>query len=66
MKKWKDIAERTLWTAAEAGIAYLSTRLVDIDATWAVLIAPVLAVAKGWIATHIGDDSAALPSNAVG
>lgn len=58
----KDIAERAVWTALEAGVAYVGTRLVDVGPEWALAAAPVLAVVKGWIASHIGKRDAALPS----
>lgn len=62
--KWKDIAERTFWTAAEAGVAYLGAKLVDAPQEWIIPVASALAVLKGWIATKIGNkDSASLTAN---
>ena len=59
----KDIAERTFWTGAEAAIAYAGTRLADIGPEWVLVGAPILAVIKGWIATHVGDKTtASVPS----
>lgn len=58
-KKLIDIAERTLATAAEAGLAYAGTRLVDVGPEWVLIGTPVLAAVKGWIATHWGNRSSA-------
>ncbi len=59
--KIKDIAERALWTAVEAGVAYGSTHLTGIPVAYAVPIATALAALKGWIATKItGTGTAAL------
>lgn len=60
-----DIAERTAWTAAQAALAYLATRLVDVPAAYAVPLAAGLAVVKGYVASHVGSDTsaAALPGS---
>lgn len=56
-----DIAERVLWTAAEAAVAVLAIHTADLDPMWVAPAAALLAALKGFIAKHIGDDSAALP-----
>lgn len=61
-RKARDIAERTLWTAAEAGVAYLATRAAGVGAEWGVPLATFLAYVKSVIATKIGDSTAALPA----
>lgn len=55
----KDVAERTFWTAAEAGIAYLSTVQIDADPVLIIPIATALAALKGIVAKHIGTKNTA-------
>lgn len=61
----RDVAERTVWTAAEAAVAYLTTVLAGIPKWWALALAPALAALKGVIASHLapqrGESPAALP-----
>lgn len=60
-KRQKDIIERGLATAAEAGIAYGIVELSSIKAAWAVPIVAGLAFAKSFLAKYIGNpDSASL------
>lgn len=57
----RDIAERTIVTAAEAALAYLGTRLVDIGAEWVLIGTPILAFLKSTVASAFGKaDSASL------
>ena len=60
-RRWlRDVIERTLWTAAQAGVGVLAAAATDLPIWAAVPIAAALASAKGWIARHVGDsDSAA-------
>lgn len=55
----RDVAERTFWTAAEAGTAYLSTVQWDLDPVLTVPIATGLAALKGLIAKHVGTKNTA-------
>jgi hypothetical protein len=55
-----DILERTLFTAIEAGLAYLIVYLGGVNAWWTVPLATALAGAKTWIATHMGNGTAAM------
>lgn len=50
-----DIAERTLATAAEAGLAYVGTRLVDLPPSYVVIVTPLLAAIKGRLAAFVGN-----------
>lgn len=54
-KLLKDIAERTFWTLAQVGVAFAIVHQADLPQEYVVLIAPLLAVAKGTIAKKIGD-----------
>lgn len=63
---WKDIAERALWTFAQAFAAALFARgTLDIDTIQAAALAgaaAVLSLVKGLVASRIGSPDAALPS----
>lgn len=60
-----DLAERVLWTLAQALVAYLTVEAVDWDPAYAVPIAAALAVLKGLIAKHVGsgNTAATLPAS---
>jgi hypothetical protein len=56
----KDLLERVLWTAAQAGIGVVVVESADWDGVWVPVIAVGLAAIKGYIARYVGDpDSAA-------
>ncbi len=56
-----DLIERTLATAAVAGLGYLAIHSADINAAYAIPIATALTVLKGSVAKFIGNtDSASL------
>lgn len=55
----KDLLERVLWTAAEAGLAVAVAAATDIKAAWAVPIAAGLSYVKGLVAKHIGNKDSA-------
>jgi hydrogenase/urease accessory protein HupE len=58
-----DIAERTGWTAAQAGLGVIITYAAGLPPAYAVPVAGALALLKGYIASHIGepDSAATLP-----
>jgi len=56
---FKDAAERVLWTAAEAGLAYAAVTLASIPAWWAIPIAGLVATAKTWVAKRLAPDKGA-------
>lgn len=64
-KKYADIAERVLWTAAQAGIGAINVAVFDLPPAYAVLIAAVLSAVKGFIATKVGTTgtAATLPAS---
>lgn len=59
-----DIAERTLWTALQAGVGYLSVIAVGLPPSYGFLVASALAVLKGLIASKVGssDSASTLPA----
>jgi predicted anti-sigma-YlaC factor YlaD len=65
-KFWLDISERIAWTAAEAGVAILSTVQFDLPAGYVPVIAAVLAAAKGFVARHLVSASQDSASTAPG
>ena len=59
-KLYKDIAERALWTAAQAFIAIYTVGGVDeIKCAGAAALAAGISVLKGFIATQVGDPDSA-------
>lgn len=61
----KDLAERVLWTSAQAGVGVLVVANTNTPTAYAAVIAAALAFVKGVIAKHVGNkDSAALGSGA--
>lgn len=57
----QDVAERVLWTFAEAIVAVLAVHTADLDAMWIPIATASLALVKGFIAKHIGQPDASLP-----
>ena len=58
-KKLLDIAERVGWTAAQAGLSIITVDTFDLPAVYVPLFAAVLSAVKGWVATRMGDGTAA-------
>jgi len=58
-KYLKDLIERTVWTAAQAGLAVLAVNAADWENEWAIAIAAGLAVLKGIVARQVGDSNSA-------
>jgi hypothetical protein len=50
---WHDLADRTLWTLAEAGAGVLATEAASIPVWWAVPISTVLAAVKTYAMQHV-------------
>lgn len=61
MKKlFKDIAERTFWTAAQAFLAvFVATDMSTVKSAGVAALAAALAVVKGFAATKVGDPNSA-------
>lgn len=53
--QWRDLAARALWTLAQAGAAYLTTRLADIGPEWTPVLALALSAVKSFIGANVGD-----------
>lgn len=58
-KRTKDIIERGVATAAEAGVAYGIVALSDIKAGWAIPIVAALAFIKSALAKYVGNPDSA-------
>lgn len=59
-KLYKDIAERAIWTAAQAFLAIYTVGGVDeLKAAAAAGLAAGISVIKGFVATQIGDKESA-------
>lgn len=58
-KKYRDLAARAGWTAAQAGLGLVTVEALDLPAAWAPIIAVVLSALKSFIATKVGDPSTA-------
>ncbi|MEU6614502.1 hypothetical protein [Streptomyces parvus] len=48
-----DLAERSMWTGAEAALGLAAVGLADIPVWWAAPIALVAAAAKSWVAGRL-------------
>jgi hypothetical protein len=57
------LAERVLWTAAQAGLGVVTAEALDVPVAWAPLVATVLAMVKGYVARRVGNpqEPATLP-----
>lgn len=55
MDKYKDLASRALWTAAQAGVAVVTVEALDVPLAYAGIAAAVLSAAKSWLATKVGN-----------
>ncbi len=62
---WRDILERGAWTFAQAfAAAFLASGRFDLDTAQAAALAgaaAVLSLVKGFVASRIGQPTAALP-----
>jgi len=63
-KFWKDLIERVVWTAAQAGVGVLIVANTDTPTAYAAVIASALALVKGFIAKKVGnkDSASTIPS----
>lgn len=55
----KDLLERVLWTALQAGIGVATVEIADLDYVWVPIVATILAIAKGFVAKQIGNADSA-------
>lgn len=59
----RDLIERVIWTAAQAGVGVLVVANTETPTAYAAVIAAGLALVKGFVAKKVGNpDSAALGS----
>lgn len=59
-KLYKDVAERAIWTAAQAFLAIYAVGGIDeLKAAAAAGIAAGLSIVKGFVATKVGDKESA-------
>ena len=57
-----DVAERAAWTAAQAFLAvFLVTDVSTVKAALVAAAGAALSVVKGFVATKVGEPTAALP-----
>jgi hypothetical protein len=54
-ERQKDILERALWTAAQAGIGVATVLVADLPPAVAVIVAAVVSVVKNFIKTRLGE-----------
>lgn len=58
-KKWADLGERAAWTVVQSGVALSAVELLDLPEFWFVLLAGALAGVKGYLASRVGNGTAA-------
>lgn len=60
-----DIAERVLWTAAQAGLGVVTVETFDLPPAWALVVAAGLSTLKGLVASKVGraGSAATLPAS---
>lgn len=62
-KYLKDLIERVVWTAAQAGVGVLIVANTNTPTAYAAVFAAGLALVKGFVAKKVGNpDSAAIGS----
>lgn len=63
-KKWKDIAERMVWTLVAAAAGFGLAHAADIPPAYGLVFTTALTGIKGYAATHVGNkESASMTSN---
>jgi len=55
MKKYRDLASRAGWTAAQAGVAVVTVEALDVPLAFAGIAAAALSALKSWLATKVGN-----------
>jgi len=54
-QKYRDLAARAGWTAAQAGLAVVTVEALGVPVGYAGIVAAVLSAAKSWVATRVGN-----------
>jgi hypothetical protein len=55
MTKYRDLASRAAWTAAQAVLSVITVEALGIPLVWAPIVATVLSAFKSFVATKVGD-----------
>jgi len=58
-KKWRDVAARAGWTAAEVVVSAVSIEALNLPRELIPVAATGLSVLKSWIATKVGNPNTA-------
>jgi len=53
--KYRDLAARAAWTAAQAGLSIVTVEALGLPIWLAAPAAMVLSAVKSYVATHVGD-----------
>lgn len=62
---YRDLLERVGWTAAQAGLGLVTVDALHIPVAYAAVVATLLAVAKGFVARHVGNGDSASTAKGV-
>lgn len=54
-EKYKNLASRAAWTAAQAALAVVSVEAMGIPLAWAPIVATALSALKSFVASKVGD-----------
>lgn len=54
-QKYKSLASRAAWTAAQAALALITVEVIDVPLVWAPILATALSALKSFVATKVGD-----------
>lgn len=60
-----DLVERVAWTAVQAGLGLVTVESLHVPQGYAVLVAAVLALVKGWVARRVGNPGSASTTRSV-
>lgn len=54
-----DLMERVAWTAVQAGLGLVTVESLHVPTAYAALVAAALAIVKGVVARHVGNEHSA-------
>lgn len=55
IQKYRDLAARAAWTAAQAVLSVVTIEALGLPLVWAPIVAAGLSALKSFIATKVGD-----------
>lgn len=55
MQKYRDLASRAVWTAAQGALGVITVEALDVPIAWAGIVAAALSAAKSYVASKVGD-----------